>query len=163
LPRAPPRLARVALGGLGALALAGCPPAPAPPAAAAERFNLKVTLPEGWRASPFAGGLAVGPGTRVVLELEPSTRPLPSRDALAAAVERQGGRILKTEDSMDFVGVAYLLSGGDGGAPDGFLAVRRAGKKTVWCASTAGATSAEVAKAWDVCARVQWAGADAGD
>lgn len=162
MPRAPMRIAWVTLGGLAALALGGCPSAPTPPPVV-ERSNLKVTLPDGWKASSSAGGLAVGPGARIVLELESSSRPLPTEDALAAAVMGQGGYIFQKEDVGDFVGVMYSLSGGDGGAPDAFLGARRAGKKTVWCASTAGASSAEVAQAWEVCARVRWDGADAAD
>lgn len=163
MPRASMRIAWVTLGGLAALALGGCPSTPTPPPPVVERSNLKVTLPDGWKASSSAGGLAVGPGARIVLELESSTRPLPTEDALAAAVTGQGGLIFQKEDVGDFVGVMYSLSGGDGGAPDAFLGARRAGKKTVWCASTAGASSAEVAQAWEVCARVRWDGADAAD
>lgn len=162
MPRASTRTALAALGGLAALVLAGCPSTPTPPREVA-RSNLKVSLPDGWKATSSAGGLAVGPGARVVLELESSTRALPTEDALVAAVAEQGGSVVQKEHVGDFVGVLYLLSPADGGVPDGFLGARRAGKQTVWCASTAGASTAEVAQAWEVCARVSWDGADAAD
>lgn len=164
MPIAGTRPAVVALGTLVALALAGCPSTPsAPPAPVVERSNLKVTLPDGWKATPAPGGLQAGPGARVVLELESSSRPLPTGAALVASVQEQGGVVQQKEDVGDFVGVLYLLGGADAGAPSGFLGARQAGKKTVWCATTAGASAAEVAQAWEVCARVRWAGADGGD
>lgn len=164
MPSAGTRTAVAALGALMALALAGCPSTPTPPPTpAVERSNLKVTLPDGWKATPSPGGLKAGPGARVVLELESSTRPLPTEAALVAAVQAQGGVVQQKKDVGDFVGVLYLLGDTDAGAPSGFLGARQAGKKTVWCATTAGASASEVAQAWEVCARVRWAGSDAGD
>jgi hypothetical protein len=89
-----------------------------------------------------------------VLELESTDRPLPTGDALSAAVRGQGGVVVRESVSDEFVAVVYSTD--DGGVPAGFLGVRRASARTVRCASTAGASAAELEQAWDVCAGLRW-------
>lgn len=150
--------------GLLALALWACPSTPSTPVAgvAGARGGLKVSLPDGWKATQTAKGLAVGPGARTVLELEPSARPLPGAEALESALLTESARVVQKEQKPDFIGVRYQLEpGADGGASaEGFLGVRLVGKKSVWCATTAGASAPEVAQAMTVCARLSWDAAD---
>lgn len=129
------------------------PPAPVP-------SSLRVPLPEGWRATAFSGGLQVGPQGRVVLQLESTTRPLPSAEAFLAAVSAEGVEILEKESVDTFVGVRYSMSaeGAAGGRRDAFLGVRRTGPRTIWCSTTSGASSDEVEAAMTVCRSLSWEG-----
>ncbi len=132
-----------------AVGVVGCPDrAPDDP-----RPSLRVRLPDGWKATPSPGGLHVGPAGRVVLTLETSTRPFPTTDELFAAVARE--KVDKTQklETPPLVGVRYRLS--DDGA-EGFLGARRAGPRTVWCASTRGVTADELDAAIEVCRGVSF-------
>lgn len=141
---------------VGAVALAGCPSSSSPDAAvAAPARNLKVRVPPGWEVLPGPRGLSVGPKGRAVLQLESASRAMPTAEALAAAVETEGGVIGQKEQLDDFVSVVYRLPVADGGASEALLGVRRAGKDTVWCATTAALQSDEVQAARDVCAGVK--------
>ncbi len=139
------------------LLLSGCPDKPAvtPEPAPA---GLRVKLPDGWRASPLGADLVAGPQGRAVVKLEKSTRPLPSPDALAAAVEANGGSGLQKESSDSFSGVVYLIEAGDAGAKAAFLGARQTGPRTVWCSTTAAAEADEVAAAVNVCRNLSWEG-----
>jgi hypothetical protein len=138
---------------LAAVALLGCPAEPPPPAQT--RFNLRVPLPEGWRAQGgAAGALLVGPAGVPVLQLESLARELPSLAQLTAPLAREKVDLISKESTDDFRAVRYHL--GDGEA---FLGVHRLGGRTVWCASLKGAGPEEVAQAWQVCRGL---GADAG-
>jgi hypothetical protein len=138
------------------LALASCESAK--PAAPAEpRSSLRVPLPDGWRATGLSGGLQVGPQGRVVLQLESTTRPLPSADAFIAAITVEGVEILEKESVDTFIGVRYSMSA-EGEKRDAFLGVRRTGPRTIWCSTTASAKSEEVEAAMTVCRSLSWEG-----
>lgn len=143
-------LSKAAAVGLLVVGATGCPDRAAPDDA---RTSLHVRLPEGWKATAVPQGLHVGPAGRVVLQLESGVRPFPSTDELAAAVARE--KVDKTQkiDGPTFVGVRYRL-GEDG--LEGFLGARRAGPRTVWCASTRGATADEVEASIEVCRGVSF-------
>ncbi|MCC6336322.1 MAG: hypothetical protein IT380_20345 [Myxococcales bacterium] len=132
-----------------------CPSLLAPDAGPSlERQGLKVPLPDGWKAAPGAGGLLLaGPAGRTVLELESSSRPLPTAAALLEALGAQDVYVVEEVESGDFVQVRYRLAT-DGGGEEAFLGVRRTGRLTVWCASVAGASPGEVQEAAGVCARL---------
>ncbi|MEW5743635.1 MAG: hypothetical protein AB1938_32285 [Myxococcota bacterium] len=159
------RGARLTVACLFGLATAACPsPSQSLDASTplpSSRAGLKVPLPDGWKATPGAKGLTVGPPGRAVLELESSTRAFPALAALERALGGQAVRILEKSDSVDFVGVRYSLAA-DGGGDVAFLGVRRVGRLTVWCASLAGAQASEVAEAERVCARLGLEASDAG-
>jgi hypothetical protein len=128
----------------------GCPDRAAPEDA---RPSLRVRLPDAWKATPSPGGLHVGPPGRVVLQLETNTRAFPSGEELVAAVVRE--KVEKTQklESPTFVGVRYRLT--DEGL-EGFLGARRAGPRTVWCASMKGASTDELDAAVEVCRGVSF-------
>ena len=145
--------------GLWVLAL-GCessrPGAPPPPPPS----SLRVPLPDGWRATALSSGLQGGPEGRVVLQLESTTRPLPTLDAFLTAVTAQGVDVLEKESTDAFVGVRYSVS--TEGAPavkrDAFLGVRQTGPRTIWCSTTGSAKSEEVEAAMTVCRSLSWEG-----
>ncbi len=131
------------------LALASCSErAPADEA----RSSLRVPLPDGWKATAVAGGLHVGPPGHIALQLESTTRALPSLEALLAAVEHEKVKITAKEAIETFVAVRYRLA--DEG--EAFLGVHRTGPRTIWCASTKGATADEVEAALTVCRSLSW-------
>jgi hypothetical protein len=140
------------------LVLAGCggceqknaPPAEPPP-------SLRVPLPDGWRATTFSGGLQVGPQGRVVLQLESTSKPLPSAEAFVAAIQSEGFEIIEKESVDTFIGVRYSMSA-DSGKRDAFLGVRKTGPRTIWCSTTASAHSDEVEAAMTVCRSLSWEG-----
>jgi hypothetical protein len=143
---------------LTALLLAGCggcepktvSPAEPPP-------SLRVPLPDGWRATTFSGGLQVGPQGRVVLQLESTSKPLPSPEAFVSAIEAEGVEILEKESVDTFIGVRYSMSS-EGGKRDAFLGVRKTGPRTIWCSTTGSAHSDEVEAAMTVCRSLSWEG-----
>jgi hypothetical protein len=137
---------------LGALALAACG-CTEKTAATEARSGLRVPLPDGWRATAVAGGLHVGPFGHVALQLESTTRPMPSLDELLRAVEREKVIVTQKEALDTFVGVRFRL-GADGG--EGFLGVRQAGTRTIWCATTREAAAADVEAAMTVCRSLSW-------
>lgn len=146
---------------LGLLVLAcGCesskPAAPTPPPPS----SLRVPLPDGWRATALSSGLQVGPEGRVVLQLESTTRPLPSLDGFLAAISAEEVEILEKESNDSFVGVRYSVS--TEGAPavkrEAFLGVRQTGPRTIWCSTTGSAKSDEVEAAMTVCKSLSWEG-----
>jgi hypothetical protein len=147
-----PSARALALSLAGSLALLACPSSPEHPAAPATepRAGLRVGLPDGWKATPSGGGLDVGPKGRVVLQLESLPQPLPSPDDLARRLEAQEVRITQKDMNDVFVGLRYSLVL-DGGGGEGFVGVKRVGARTVWCATTAQATSADVSEAMGVC------------
>jgi hypothetical protein len=144
--------------------LAACPtPSRAPDAAlTVARAGLKVPLPDGWKATVGpTGSLQVGPAGKTVLELESSSRPLPALAALEEAVASQDVGVLATEEAAGWVFVRYAVHA-DGGGAEAFLGVRQVGRRTVWCASVAGAEAEEVTQAAQVCERMGGEAADAG-
>lgn len=122
--------------------------------------SLRVPLPDGWRATALSSGLQVGPEGRVVLQLESTTRPLPTLSAFLAAVTAEGVEILEKESEDGFVGVRYSV--GTETAPtvkrDAFLGVRQTGPRTIWCSTTGSAKSEEVEAAMTVCRSLSWEG-----
>lgn len=138
------------------LLLAACESGkPAPPAEA--RSGLRVPLPEGWKATAAAGGLQVGPPGRALLLLESTARPLPTPEALAAAVEREGVRDVQKESGDSFVGARYLVAE-EGLRREAFLGVRALGERTVWCSTTGSPRAEEVEAAMKVCKTLTWEG-----
>ncbi len=127
------------------------------PAAPVEPPSLRVPLPDGWRAASQSGGLQVGPQGRVVLQLESTTRPLPTADAFVAAVRAEGVEILEKESVDTFIGVRYAVSA-EGVKRDAFLGVRQTGPRTIWCSTTASAKREEVEAAMTVCRSLSWEG-----
>lgn len=121
------------------------------------RSSLRVPLPDGWRAAAVTGGLQAGPGGRVVLQLESTNRELPKLPALIAPLEADGLPILQKESMDSFVGVRYGLVA-DGGSGEGFLGVRKAGPRTIWCSTSANASAPEVEAAMTVCRSLTWEG-----
>lgn len=150
-----PSARALALSLAGSLALLAClaPDAPSASPAPEAKEGLRVGLPEGWVATPAGTGLDVGPKGRVVLQLEPSARALPSLEALLQQLTVQGVRVTQKDETGGFVGVRYALSL-DGGGGEGFVGVKRVGARTVWCATTGGASGAEVAEAYALCREV---------
>lgn len=144
------RLAVLALG-----LAAACEPSKAP--APAERSSLRVPLPDGWRATSITNGLQVGPQGRVVLQLESTTRPLPTPEAFLAALQAEGVEILQKESVDTFVGVRYSVNA-DGAKREAFLGVRKTGPRTIWCSTSASAKSEEVEAAMTVCRSLSWEG-----
>lgn len=147
---------------LGLLALAmSCessrPAAPAPPPPPS---SLRVKLPDGWRATALSSGLQVGPEGRVVLQLESTTRPLPTLEAFLTAVTAEGVDVLEKESDDSYVGVRYSLAaeGTPGLKRDAFLGVRQTGPRTIWCSTTGSAKSEEVEAAMTVCKSLSWEG-----
>lgn len=140
------------------LVLAACestkPTAPAEP-----RSSLRVPLPDGWRATTLSGGagLQVGPQGRVVLQLESTTRPLPTAEAFLAALTAEGVEILEKESVDTFIGVRYSMLV-EGAKRDAFLGVRQTGPRTIWCSTTGSAKSEEVEAAMTVCRSLSWEG-----
>lgn len=137
------------------------PAAPTPPPPS----SLRVPLPDGWRATALSSGLQVGPEGRVVLQLESTTRPLPSLDGFLAAISAEEVEILEKESTGSFVGVRYSVS--TAGAPsvpespvkrEAFLGVRQTGPRTIWCSTTGSAKSEEVEAAMTVCKSLSWEG-----
>jgi hypothetical protein len=120
-------------------------PPPAPPSA-----QLRVPLPDGWRGTASTDGLSVGPEGRTVLQLERTSRPFPSLEALTGAIDAEGVELLQKESTESFVGVKYLINA-DGVKAEGFLGVRQAGAHTIWCSTTGGARGDEVEQAMTVC------------
>jgi hypothetical protein len=127
---------------------AACAEKPAP---SEPRSSLRVPLPEGWKATAVAGGLHVGPPSHQTLQLESTTRELPTLDALAAAVEREKAILSDKESDGGFVAVRYRLADGEG-----FLGVRQTGPKTIWCSTARGVSAAEIDAAMTVCRDLSW-------
>ncbi len=130
---------------LGALSALGCQRKNAPEI----HSGLRVPLPDGWHANPTSGGIAVGPSTRAVLQLEPNGRPLPTLAALVSAIEREKAVLLLREAGAGYVGVTYRLPTGDA-----FLGAKQFPGRTIWCATNGTASNDEVALARTVCANV---------
>ncbi|MDP1822356.1 MAG: hypothetical protein Q8L48_03910 [Archangium sp.] len=143
------------------LVLAACESArPTTPTSPPEpRSSLRVPLPDGWRATTLSAGagLQVGPQGRVVLQLESTTRPLPTAEAFVAALSAEGVEILEKESVDTFVGVRYSMTV-DGAKRDAFLGVRQTGPRTIWCSTTGSAKSEEVEAAMTVCRSLSWEG-----
>lgn len=144
---------------VAALALAGCE-SPRAVTPAEPRSSLRVPVPDGWKATALAGGtgLQVGPQGRVVLQLESTTRPLPTLEAFVAAVAAEGVEVLDKESIETFVGVRYSVSAERAGKRDAFLGVRQTGPRTIWCATTGSAKRDEVEAAMTVCRSLSWEG-----
>lgn len=143
------------------LVLAACESArTTPPASPQEpRSSLRVPLPDGWRATTLSGGagLQVGPQGRVVLQLESTTKALPTAEAFVSAITAEGVEILEKESVDTFVGVRYSMTV-DGAKRDAFLGVRQTGPRTIWCSTTGSAKSEEVEAAMTVCRSLSWEG-----
>jgi hypothetical protein len=132
-----------------ALALTACEDRPATPAPAGPpelRPELNVPIAPGWRATPIAGGLALGPAGRPVLQLEQTARPFPDPARFFAAVEAEEVKVLQKESLETFLGARYSIDG-----KEAFVAVRQAGPFTVWCSSVPGADPASVEAGLTVC------------
>ena len=99
----------------------------------------------------------MGPQGRVVLQLESTTRPLPTPEAFVGAIVTEGVEILEKESVDTFIGVRYSMSA-EGLKRDAFLGVRRTGPRTIWCSTTASAKSEEVEAAMTVCRSLSWEG-----
>ncbi len=127
------------------------------PVAPVEPPSLRVPLPDGWRAAALSGGLQVGPQGRVVLQLESTTRPLPTPEAFVEAVNAEGVEILEKESVDAFIGVRYAVTA-EGVKRDAFLGVRQTGPRTIWCSTTPSARSEEVEAAMTVCRSLSWEG-----
>jgi hypothetical protein len=138
-----------------ALALAGCDERPAAPEPAAPQDTrppmLKVPLAPGWRATPIAGGIVIGPPGRDVLQLEKSSRRFPDPALFFAAVEAEGVKVLQKESLDTFLGVRYSFDD-----KEAFLGVRDLGPVTVWCSSLPGADAASVEAGLTVCRSLTW-------
>ena len=141
---------------------AACESKPATPVE--PRSSLRVPLPDGWQATMLASGagLQVGPQGRVVLQLESTTRPLPSAEAFVAAITAEGVEILEKESVDTFIGVRYSMAADQAAAGtakrDAFLGVRQTGPRTIWCSTTGSAHSDEVEAAMTVCRSLSWEG-----
>ncbi|MER2561460.1 MAG: hypothetical protein ABTQ32_12090 [Myxococcaceae bacterium] len=116
------------------VAVLACTERPATPT------GLRVPLAEGWVATPTAGGLSVGPKGRVVATLELRNTEVPRALELSRVATAEGATGLLQDEGEGYSAVRYSLGAGR----DGFLAVKKVGAKTVWCASTARASSADV-------------------
>lgn len=124
-----------------ALAVCGCPQKPASPS------GLRVPLLEGWVATPQGSGLAVGPRGRVVASLELRGGAVPAVAELSRAAAAEGATDVLLDEGEGYAAVRYTLAPGH----DGFLAVKRVGARTVWCASVANAREDDVDNALAVC------------
>lgn len=102
--------------------------------------GLRVPLAEGWTATPTGGGLSVGPRGRVVTTLELRGGDVPRATELSVAATAEGATNILLDEGEGYAAVRYSLSD----RRDGFLAVKRVGSRTVWCASTASASMNEV-------------------
>jgi len=128
-----------------ALLLPGCPASPVAPREV--HANLRVPLPDGWRAQGSQGALLVGPPGSPVLQLESLGRELPGLEQLTTPLKREKVTVLAKESSDDFRAVRYRLAEGE----EAFLAVHRLPGRTVWCASLKGARADELPQALQVC------------
>ncbi|MBL8922619.1 MAG: hypothetical protein JNJ54_27465 [Myxococcaceae bacterium] len=117
-----------------ALVLLSCSEKPAAP------VGLRVPLPDGWAATPTGGGLSVGPRGRVVTTLELRGGAVPRAAELGQAATAEGASNVLMDEGEGFAVARYTLAD----RRDGFLAVKRVGSRTVWCASTANASVNEV-------------------
>lgn len=140
-----------------ALMLASCGCESSKPTTPAEPPSLRVPLPDGWKATALSGGLQVGPQGRVVLQLESTTKPLPTAEAFLAALSAEGVEILEKESVDTFIGVRYSMTV-EGVKRDAFLGVRQTGPRTIWCSTTGSAKSEEVEAAMTVCRSLSWEG-----
>jgi hypothetical protein len=138
---------------LAVVLLLGCPASPVAPREV--RTNLRVPLPDGWRAQGSQGALLVGPPGAPVAQLESLTRELPALEHLITPLKREKVTVLSKESDEDFRAVRYRLA--EGG--EAFLAVHRLAGRTVWCASLNGARADDVTQALQLCRGL---GADAG-
>lgn len=113
--------------------------------------GLRVPLPEGWVAIAGAPGvLTVGPKGRAVLTLERRTAPLPTVEALKAAVEAEGAVVLHAGGAVDSTTVRFTKP-----AP-GLLTVRTLENGALLlCASTAQAEADELDAADTLCGSVR--------
>ncbi len=113
--------------------------------------GLRVPLPDGWVANASAGGvLRVGPKGRVVLTLERRSASLPSLETLKAAVEAEGGVVVRAGNAVDSTTVRYTKP-----AP-GLLTVRTLENGgLLLCASTPDATQEELDDAEALCGKVR--------
>lgn len=102
--------------------------------------GLRVPLPAGWVATAGATGLAVGPKGRVVVTLETRPGEVPRASELRDAAVEEGATEVLVDDGDGYAAVRYRL----GPERDAFLASKRVGRRTVFCASTAQATPTEV-------------------
>lgn len=146
---------------LGLVVLAmGCESArPNAPAFPPPPSSLHVPLPDGWRGTALSSGLQAGPEGRIVLQLESTTRPLPSLESFLAAVNAEGVEILEKESTDEFVGVRYSVSTEVPAVKrEAFLGVRQLGPRTIWCSTTGSAKSDEVEAAMNVCRSLSWEG-----
>lgn len=137
---------------LTAALLCGCPSDK--PAA---RLGLRVPLPDGWVATPRGAALEAGPGGRPVVTLESRTSALPAVEELLAALATEGVQVEERSAEASFVGARYQLGldgGVDAGQPEGFVAVKKVGGRTVWCASAAQATAEQVRAGFELCRSV---------
>ena len=134
------------LGPAAAALLLGCPSTPAPPREA-HATNLRVPLPDGWRAQSSQGALLVGPPGSPVLQLESLSRDLPALEQLTAPLKRERVVVLSKESTDDLRVVRYRLGDGE----EAFLAVHRLGARTVWCATLKGAKGEALGQALAVC------------
>lgn len=126
------------------VAVLACPERPAAPS------GLRVPLTEGWVATPTAGGLSVGPKGRVVATLELRTAEVPRAVELSRIATAEGATGMLQDEGEGYSAVRYSF----GGERDGFLAVKKVGARTVWCASTARASSADVDDGLALCRSV---------
>jgi hypothetical protein len=116
----------------------------------ARAVGLHVPIPDGWEARARGGALEAGPKGHALLTLESRDVPLPAVDELVVALTAEGVAVAEKESSGPFVGVRYELAP-DAGTRQGFVAVKNAGVRTVWCASTLDATPAQVREGFEVC------------
>ena len=114
--------------------------------------GLRVPLPDGWVANPAAPGvLSVGPKGRVVLTLERRSATLPSLASLEAAVEAEGGVVVRGAGAGDSTMVRYTRS-----SVAGLLLVRiLENGALLLCASTPEAELDDLEAAENLCAAVR--------
>lgn len=129
---------------LGVLCALACA---CPEKAATAPTGLRVPLPEGWVATPRGTGLEVGPKGRVVATLELRGQEVPKSLELSRTVSAEGATEVTQDDGEGYAAVRYSLGSGR----EGFLAVKKTPSKTVWCASTAKATSDDIDDALALC------------
>lgn len=107
-------------------------------------------LPEGWVATASEGGvLAAGPKGRVVVTLERRPGPLPTLEVLTAAVEAEGGEVVRGSGATDAISVRYHKGNA------AFLAVRTLEGGLLLCASTPMLQAAELEAAETLCEGVR--------
>jgi hypothetical protein len=133
---------------LAVLAGAGCAEKAPPTKGATE---LRVPLPEGWVATGSNDTLLAGPRGRPVVSLESKAQPLPTAAQLLTALEAQKVVAQGPAEKPQFVGVRYTLDGGS----DAFIGVKTVGTRTVWCATLAAATEAEVGASEQLCSTIE--------